>query len=187
MSLKKFFKNFFTKQEDDIQELNEQEKSDITIMKSEPSPKSIKKSWIYAALFVIMGIVMIGLAFGFSDDEKRVTSKAAIDANRELNSKPVTSDMLKDIPGSYEEQEEINRKKLEEERKKKEREAADKKQITAVPQEKPTPPSVPQQPKIPQYNNQLSAAEKARLIAIERRNKALESKIRFEFEKGSNE
>ena len=48
MSLKKFFKNYFTKDDDGgIQELEEQERSDIMIMKPEPSPKAIKKSWIY--------------------------------------------------------------------------------------------------------------------------------------------
>lgn len=189
MSLKKFFKNYFTKDDDgDIQELEEQERSDIMIMKPEPSPKAIKKSWIYGALFLILGIVMIGLTFGFSDDEKRISQKAAADENRELNSKPVTGDLLKDIPASYSEQEELARKKEEEERKKKEREAADQKQEKSSVKEKPNPPVVPQQPKIPQqYSSQLSAAEKARLIAIERRNKALESKIRFDFEKGNSE
>ena len=191
MNLKKFFKNYSTKDDDgdgDIQELEEQERSDIMIMKPEPSPKAIKKSWIYAALFLILGIVMIGLTFGLSDDEKRISQKAAADVNRELNSKPVTGDLLKDIPASYSEQEEINRKKEEEERKKKAREAAEQKQETSSVKEKPNPPAVPQQPKIPkQYSNQLSAAEKARLIAIEKRTKALESKIRFDFEKGNSQ
>lgn len=189
MSLKKFFKKHFTKEDDgDIQELEEQERSDIMIMKPEPSPRAIKKSWVYVALFFILGIVMIGLIFGFSDDDKRISQKAAADVNRELNSKPVTGDLLKDIPASYSEQEELNRKKEDAERKKKEREAAEKKQEISSVKEKPNPPAVPKQPKIPQqYNNQLSAAEKARLIAIEKRNKALESKIRFDFEKGNSE
>lgn len=188
MSLKKFFKNYFTKDDDgDIQELEEQERSDIMIMKPEPSTKAIKKSWIYGALFLLLGIVMIGLTFGFSDDEKRISQKAAADENRQLNSKPVTGDLLKDIPASYSEQEELTRKKEEEERKKKEREAAEQKQEKSSVKEKPNPPVVPQQPKITQYSNQLSAAEKARLIAIEKRNKALESKIRFDFEKGNSE
>lgn len=185
MSLKKFFSNFLSKQEDEPEALSEQESSDITITQEEPSPKSIKKIWVYIALFIVMGFVMIGLAFGFSEDDQRVSSKAAIDSNRELNSKPVTGELLKDIPGSYAEQEDINRKKEEEERKKKEREAAEKKQGAAAVQAKPSPPSVPQQPR--QYSNQLSAAEKARLIAIEKRNKALESKIRFELDKGGSE
>lgn len=191
MGLRKFFKNFVTKSDEEEEiPIPEQDRSDITILQKEPSPKAIKKKYVYIALFTILAFVMVGLAFGFSDDEKRTTNKAKIDANRELNSKAVTGEHLKDVPKSYAEQEELNRKQEEAAAKAKAKEKSNKKATGSSTQEKPVAhvPAVPQQPQIPrqQYNRQLTPAEKARLIAIEKRNKALESKIRFDLEKGDS-
>lgn len=181
-----FFKNYMHKNShhsdnspDDSKgsdsDLNNNIKS-IQIRKNEPVWKGLKRKYIFYALIFIALTTLAAVVFGLEEDKQVELDRQAKQQSEIIESKAVSGDHLMNIPKDYTAQAEEARKKEEAEKRK----ATQAKESNIKSNNsKPPAPAVPKQPDIP-ARYELSPAEKARLIQIELRQKALESPIGFE-------
>lgn len=153
-------------------------RNDVKVLrKEEPSWKGLKRKYIYYALMGVAIITMFAVITGLEDDKKRAQEAEQRKITEVRDSKAISGDHLLNIPKDYKEQAEREaKKKLDEERMKAMMEA-DGKDKETKPAEAPVAPTVPPQP---YQRHELTPAEKAELMRLEIKMKALESPIGFE-------
>lgn len=152
--------------------------NDVKVLrKEEPSWKGLKRKYIYYALMGICAITMFAVITGLEDDKKRAQEAEQRKITEVRDSKAVSGEHLLNIPKDYKEQAELEAKKKRDEERMKAMMEADKKPAEKEKVEAPVTPQVPPQP---YQRHELTPAEKAELMRIEMKMKALESPIGFE-------
>lgn len=153
--------------------------NDVKVLrKEEPAWKGLKRQYIYYAVGLIVLITMIALVTGLEDDKKRAQEAEQRKITEIKDSKAISGDHLLNIPKDYKEHAEREaKKKRDEERLREAMEADSKGKKSKEVIEAPAAPQVPPQP---YQRHELTPAEKAELMRIEMKMKALESPIGFE-------
>lgn len=166
--------------QEEVDDFDGDKSNDIKVLrKEEPKWRGLKRKYIYYGLMLVCLTTVFAIMTGLEDDKKRAEQEKARRVTEIKDSKAVAGEHLLNIPKDYKEHAELEAKKKAELERMKAKMEEDKKP-EAKAKEKVDVPTNPQVPPQPSYRHELTPAEKAELMRIEMKKKALESPIGFE-------